>query len=84
MNLQSASEIQYVFVRFENAPTAKNYVVFKEQGETEAMGTSKTPMIMNILGSIEILEPVDSKGGLYRAMVKKSLSNVEVGGKIYA
>jgi hypothetical protein len=85
LKLKSASEFQYVYVRFQNAPTQKKYIVVKDLGEVSSDDSDqKAPIMTQILGKVDVLEPIDSKNKLYRAIVTKSFANVEVGAKLIA
>ncbi len=82
MNLNAAGEFQYIYVRLNKASNEKFYIVVKDLGEVQSSFVSQKPMMVQIQGSIEVLESVDVSKGIYRALVKKALGNVEVGAKL--
>jgi hypothetical protein len=84
LDLKAASEFQYVYVKFKAAPSQKNYVALREDGDVDTKDGLKTPIMTQILGTLEVLEPVDVKNNLYRAIINRALSNVEVGAKVIA
>ena len=82
MNLTSAGEFQYIYVHFDSKPAEKNYTVIKDAGVVKGDFIKGSPMMEQVLGNIEILEPVNSDKGTYRALVVKALDNVSVGAKL--
>jgi hypothetical protein len=84
MALDAAAEFQYIFVKLNGAGADKNLMVVKEVGTLKDPISGKTGVLTEIQGEVEVLEPVNSKGSLYRAMVKKSLHQVEIGSKLVA
>ncbi len=79
MGLESAYEFQYIVVELEGQPQ-KTYSVVKMLPGPK--GVSSRVHQIEILGEIEVLDRVNNSDPYYRAVVKKSLTRVEVGGKL--
>lgn len=77
MGLGSAYEFQYIYVQIEGTPQ-KTYTVVKTRPGPK--GISAKVLQVEVLGEIEILDRVSNDNSYYRAVVKKSLTRVEVGG----
>ena len=82
MGVAAAAEYQYLFVRMKLPSEKQNLMVIRETGSVKDPFTEKIGFLNQIQGQIEILELVNSKENLYRAIVKKSLHHVEVGSKL--
>lgn len=76
----TASEFQYVFVKISDA-TQKTFHAVREIDPLK-YGNLPKVNIVEVQGEIEIIEAVNSSEGIYRALVKKSLTPIHVGAKL--
>ncbi len=82
MGMKTASEFQYVYVKLKNPGNVTNYTVILDEGEIASEFTSRKPIMVQVQGAIEVQNVIDSRKNIYRALVKKSISQVEVGAKL--
>ncbi|MGE5086512.1 MAG: LysM peptidoglycan-binding domain-containing protein [Bacillota bacterium] len=79
MDMKTAGDFQYVYVKLDNA-NAKSYVAQKNMGDVvDPVEKSRKAQMVEVQGSVEILEKVNEQKGIYRALVKKAIMPVEVG-----
>ncbi|MFM6927535.1 MAG: LysM peptidoglycan-binding domain-containing protein [Bdellovibrio sp.] len=79
MDMKTAGDFQYVYVKLDNA-NGKNYVAQKNMGDVvDPAQKSRKAQMVEVQGSLEILEKVNEQKGIYRALVKKAIMPVEVG-----
>lgn len=84
LGLKSAGEFQYIIVKV-NDPSQKNYKVVKEIGRIPEKPTRENQPIARVIevqGEIEVLQEVNAKASLYRAIVHKTINPIEVGAKL--
>ncbi len=82
MDLKSAMDFQYVLVKFNSGTTPeKNYMVQKNRGPVvDNFKGDRKAHVVEVQGSVQILERVNDSEPIYRAMVSKAIEQVEVGG----
>lgn len=75
MGLETAGEFQYVFVEL---PDSKErlFTVTREIGK---FMDGNGGHLIEVQGEVEVIEPVSEKKNLYRAIVRKNLTPIEVG-----
>lgn len=78
MNMKSAGEFQYIFVRLEETGD-KVFVVQKNLEKVKDPESGNKGQMVVIQGEIEVLEKVNEDKNIYRAIVKKAIEPVEVG-----
>lgn len=81
LDMATASEFQYIFVKLNN-PRNKKYIVVRDGGVLKDPFAGKKGRIVEVLGQIEVSEMVDDDKHTYRAIVKKSVGQVSVGAKL--
>ncbi len=82
LGLGAAAEYQFIFVRMKLPSEKQKLMVIRETTSLKDPYSGNIGYLNQIQGQVEILELVNSKENLYRAMVKKSLHHVEVGAKL--
>lgn len=82
MGLSSAAEFQYVFVKLPNAPADKKMMVVKNIGKVEDDVRDRKGSVIQVQGEVEIMEAVNGEESLYRALVKRVVSPIEVGAQL--
>lgn len=79
MDMKTAGDFQYVYVKLDNA-NVKNYVAQKNMGDVfDPIEKIRKAQMVEVQGSLEVLEKVNEQKGIYRALVKKAIMPVEVG-----
>lgn len=79
MNMKTAGEYQYVFVRL-NETTEKNFVAQKNTVSVPDPADKKhVGQMVELQGEVEVLEKVNDQKNVYRAIVRKAIEPVEVG-----
>ena len=79
---KTAAEFQYIYVTLTGAPE-KNYVVQKNVSKiTDPMNAKHAGQMVENQAEIEIGEKVNNDKNIYRALVTKSISPLEVGAAI--
>lgn len=80
---ETSGEYRHVVVRVSNAGD-KRYVIYKDQDKiSDPLGASeKKGTIVEIQGELELMERVNERENLFRALIKKSINAVEVGAKL--
>lgn len=77
----TAAEFQYVFVKTRS--NAKHFVVVKEMPPITGLSGYKDmdsgPRPIEVQGEIELIEEVNPRENLWRALVKRSLAPIEIG-----
>lgn len=80
MNLKSVGDFVYIYVRLDHPGSGNEYIVQKNFGNiNDPSVKGRKANMVEIQGQIEILTPVNNQKNIYRALVKKSISPVEVG-----
>lgn len=81
MDLKSAMDFQYITVKFNaNITPEKYYMIQKNRGPiADIHKKGRQGFMVEIQGSVEILERVNQTQPIYRAMVRKAIEQVEVG-----
>lgn len=79
MGTLGASEYQYVSVQFPPGEKAQKVIAVKELGKIEDPFNKTSAYLIEVQGELEVLETVNSEENMYRALVKKAISPVEVG-----
>jgi hypothetical protein len=74
-----ASDYQYVYVRLNSPTPGKSYFVAKESGVVKDPVSGTQGRLIQVQGEVEVMEKVNSKDNLFRAMVTKTLNPVQVG-----
>lgn len=82
MGLSSAGEFQYVFVELPKGLTDRKLLVVKDIGSVEDSVEDTKGQIVQVQGEIEVIEVVNQEKNMYRAIVKRLVAHVEVGGKL--
>lgn len=82
MGMTTAAEFQYVFVKLPTVPSEKKLMVIKSIGNLEDNLSDKEGSIIQVQGEIEVMEQVNAEEQLYRALVKRVISPIEVGAKL--
>lgn len=82
MGGKTAADFQYIYVRLPKDSTEKHLLVIKEIGEIKDPVLNREVSLIEAQGEIEVLDMVNSSKGIYRAIVKKAILPVEVGGKL--
>lgn len=77
----SASDYQYIFVRMPSNASGK-YLVVRSVDVVKDPFTGHKGNLVQIQGEIQVLESVNADDGIYRAIVTKTISLVEVGAKL--
>lgn len=83
LGLQTASELQYVFVRV-NSP-GKSYLVVREMApliDKEGGVGEQSPIPVEVQGELELIEQVNPREGLWRAVVTRTLTQITVGSQL--
>lgn len=84
LNMKAAGEYQYVFVQIDGT-AGKEYVVQKNLAMiSDPTDKGREGQMVEVQGEIEVLEKVNSKKNVYRAIVKKAIQPVEVGSVVTA
>ncbi|WP_413557611.1 LysM peptidoglycan-binding domain-containing protein [Bdellovibrio sp. HCB209] len=79
MDTQTAGEYQYIYVTMNGTPE-KNYIVQKNMGDMADPATKgRKAQMIEVQGSIEVMEKVNPAKNIYRALVKKAIQPLEVG-----
>lgn len=81
LGVQSASEYQYVFVQVDD-DSDRVLLVVRDVGTLKASEQKNAPTahLIEVQGEIELIEKVNDN--VYRAIVRKNLSSVEVGSRL--
>lgn len=80
LNLKTANEFQYIYVRMDSVGADKGYVVQKNVGPiSNSQQKGRAGHMVEVEGEIEVLEPVNEQKNIYRAIVKKAIQPIEVG-----
>lgn len=83
LGVQTAMEYQYVIVRLNSSVSDKKFIVIKEMGKVKDPDSIlRNAALIEVQGSIEIIEKVTGNGDLYRAIVRKNLQPVAVGSQL--
>jgi hypothetical protein len=80
----TASDFQYVYVKLSASSPEKTVYAVTDAGEMKDPFTGTKGRLVHVQGELEILEKVNAEENLYRAMVKKTVSPIEVGSIIVA
>lgn len=77
----TASEFQFVFVSVKD-PSQRILTVVSDRGTVADVrsGSSKRGPLIEVQGEIELIEPVSERANVFRAIVRRSLTHIEVGG----
>lgn len=83
LGVQSASEYQYVFVQVDD-DSQRVLLVVKDVGTLRSSDRSgaATAHLIEVQGEVELIEKVNEQSNVYRAIVRKNLSAVEVGSRV--
>ncbi|MFZ4404595.1 MAG: LysM peptidoglycan-binding domain-containing protein [Pseudobdellovibrionaceae bacterium] len=79
MGMGSASEFQYVFVKFNEPQNGKSFYVVKENNKIKSSSEKKSAWSVEVQGELELVNQVNVSENIYRALVKKTLQPIEVG-----
>lgn len=86
LGMDSAGEFQYLFVRGNGLAVGQTVLAVKDIGDVEDSFApekqKKKATLVQIQGLMEIVEPVDSAKGTFRAIVKKTIAPIEKGAKV--
>lgn len=83
LNLGAAAEYQYIYVKMKEEVTVpKDVLVFVSNSKVVDKYNNRSAQLVEIQGVVQVLELVNSEDKIYRAMVKKNLSQVTVGAKV--
>lgn len=80
----SATDYQYITVKMSQALSEKMATAVRVTDHISSGKVGAEAKIVQIQGEIEIMETVNSREGLYRAMVKRSVAPIEIGAKLIA
>ncbi|MFN7454865.1 MAG: LysM peptidoglycan-binding domain-containing protein [Pseudobdellovibrionaceae bacterium] len=84
MGMSSAAEFQYVVVRLNPGVSEKNFMVVKSVDPLEDPVSRSKGILIQVQGSLEVMEIVNTEKNLYRALIRRVINPVEVGGQLLA
>jgi hypothetical protein len=84
MGQNTLAEHQYMVVRLELGMSQKRLVAIQELDEIKDPETKQYAKIVQVQGEVEILEVVNTKENLYRAIVKNVVNPIKVGATLVA
>jgi hypothetical protein len=84
MGQSTLAEFQYLSVKLEPGTAQKRLVVMKEQDEIVDPESKETAKVIQIQGEIEVLEVVNTEENIFRAIVKRVVSPIQVGANLMA
>lgn len=80
MNMKTAGDYQYIYVRLDSGNAGKEYIAQKNAGPVEDTNRNgRRGYMIEIEGEVEILDCVNEQKSIYRAIVKKVIQPIEVG-----
>ncbi|MCE3010861.1 MAG: LysM peptidoglycan-binding domain-containing protein [Proteobacteria bacterium] len=84
MGMSSAAEFQYVVVRLNPGVSEKNLMVVKGIDPLMDPVSKVQGVLIQVQGTLEVMEIVNAEKNLYRAIVRRVLNPIEVGGQLLA
>lgn len=82
MNMLTSVDYQYVYIRFQNTPSAKRFLVIKNVGRVPDPYSNQKAILNQVQGLVEVMESVDPEKQIYRALVVKAIFPVEKGSRL--
>jgi hypothetical protein len=82
MGLTTASEFQYIHVKLNSASTQKVALVVRDAGKIQDQFSDKSASLVEVEGTIEILDLINQDENVYRAFVKKVIHPMVVGAQL--
>jgi hypothetical protein len=79
--LGSAGNYQYVYIHVNGTP-AKTYVIEKNIARLPDPNSSRKAQMIEVQGELQVLNKVNDKKNLYRALVTKTIQPVQVGARL--
>lgn len=79
LNLKTAGDYQYIYVRLDSGGEGKGFVAQKNSGPVYDPDHFKKGHMVEVEGEVEVLERVNEQKNIYRAIVKKTIQPLEVG-----
>lgn len=80
----SATDYQYITIKMSQALSEKLATAVRVTDHISAGKLNAEAKVVQVQGEIEIMETVNSREGLYRAMVTRSVAPIEIGAKLIA
>lgn len=82
LELQSASDFQYVYIKSNENLQGKSLVVVKKIDKLKSLDSFKSSSLYQIQGELEVVSLANSSKGIYKALVKRIINPMEVGADV--
>lgn len=82
MELKSASDFQYIFIKSQESLIGKPLVAIQNVGKLKSADSWGSSILAEVQGELEVKEVANPDKGIYRALVKRTVNPVQVGAQV--
>lgn len=82
LELKSASDFQYIFIKTSESLVGRPVVAIQNLGKLKSADSWGSSILAEIQGEIEVKEISNPDKGIYRALVKRTVNPVQVGAQL--